>query len=232
MKDSSRVGWRTMVAAIAISLPVLLFADAGRTDQSASYTFSNITVDYAVDPVTREVRQSQAAVTFEVKWGTAQFPGTRRCSFSVLNLDGATIGERTDSLTVLEEHTRATREVPISGDPSSAMIRCDSDRLDDADGHFRFTGVKPTLRAPESGGRGSSYLSVDFSAEWVGDGEHIPSPQICVANVYDASDSLLLAHDFTFTSTALNVSDTTMNLDIQLDDVPTSAEMVCQPFTG
>ncbi len=99
-----------------------------------AYVFSNIEVAYRDRP-----SRDTSFVSFDIAWGTEEWPGIYECSWTVYGKDGKVVGEVTDAVPLIRHRRSApglVEYVRVSGRPDHAEIGCHGSRLDSPGGDF------------------------------------------------------------------------------------------------
>lgn len=191
----------SLAAAIAAAAALGTLGGAAQGD-SPGYEFSDIRVNQATDPVSGLPDEEHALLSFDFAWSGAEFPGTRRCTWTVYDASGNVVGTRSDMMTAQAQSADdVTSRVEVSGPPSDATVECEARRYDDPSGRYDVS------RAVVRGSRDA--LIVRFDASWNGTGT--PPPQECEITVTD-SNGETLRREISFTSPKQTLTGTEISL--------------------
>lgn len=160
---------------------------------TGGYVFSDLffQTDRSFDPSRTERISLHGGIGFEVG-----FPGTKTCTWEVLDAGGSVIGSATNEFTAQGPSEGMIKDtLVINGEPARIAIDCGGDRLDDPSGHFEFSDVQPIRHDAQ---RELNRISVQFTFRWVGGAQ--PSPQSCDIAVYAEDGSLILEGERGFSS--------------------------------
>ncbi len=184
-----RVGrWRMisrhrLLVSVCAALAAALFACA---DDQPRHPRETDTSGYVFDHVSVRGRDEGAmwvaTVGWDAHWRTAEFPGVRRCTWSVSDADGGRIGIYTDNLTIMQDVAENLElSIETSGRPAAASMTCEPDRLD-VGGPYSYEISKVEALAPE---REGDPWRLRYDARWQGDGA--AGPVTCVAELIESS---------------------------------------------
>jgi hypothetical protein len=155
------------------------------TSSSANYRFEHVRV--------ASQNGRSATIAFGVGWQTQEYPGVRRCTWTVLAADASTVGQKRDLVMGLSPDvlgTSAKEDVPIFGVAESATIACDGNRLDVGEPYaYEFSNINVNT----DGG-----LSLDFDWRWLGPG--LPGAMSCTGTVRDATGDTVAQDSMNFAS--------------------------------
>lgn len=207
MIDLTRPRIYLLVLGFALALAVATIMSSSSAQGKASgYSFSDIRVMEATDPVTGAVLMNQAVLSFDYEWVTEEYPGTRSCEWTIFNSEGSVIGSRTDLMTAqANSGVDLTSRVDIVGKPVGAAVRCDERRYDDPSGSFAVSRVD--LVPSKWGG---AALAID--ANWQGSG--VPSAQECTAELVTTTGQPI-SRSLSFMSARTTIED--VHLPVELD---------------
>lgn len=223
------------ICLIPLLLGILLVGWTQRaTADAGEYIFSNVTVEYASDPMTEQPDLDHALVSYSVGWSSETFPGLVSCTWRVYSPGGSLVGETTGTLRSRSPWTdQVSHRVSVSGTPESADITCKPGRLDDPAGRFSFEGVRISQVTDRvTGSLDPRKLKLTIDAQWIGVGK--PSSQQCTAFVYDRSGTELFRSEFGLTVTRPIVTglDLPVYAPTNVRQLPASAKLQCQSFSG
>jgi hypothetical protein len=194
---------------------------------TGGYVIRDIALGDEPDPVTGTPLTGHVRVRYNPEWA-ADFPGTHRCVWRVLDERGSAIGEAVRYMTAMQASytTPIYTDVDIAGVPQSATVECDAKRLDDPDGNYRFTNLRV------SPGDRLADLNLKFDYEWIGSGS--PTPQECEVGILSTSGTPLFESHVNFFGLQTGVAGSTFALQIpkgiEVQGVPAAATVQCVPI--
>lgn len=223
-------GLASLIAVASVSVAIISAAPPstaqGTSITTGGYDFTNISVGVQPDPVTGASLPGHARVYFSIGW-TNDFPGQHQCEWKVYDSTGTEIGSNFSTITALDPVPDDVfyEDINVVGEPDSASVHCQANRLDDPQGEFTINNVK-IARGLGLPGR----ATVEFDYQWNGSGS--PSAQDCRVIVRGASGALLIDQtvNFATTSSQGNGSEFNLRLPEELKEKPASASVSCLPL--
>lgn len=209
---------------LAASSLWMIFGGGAASSESTGYVFDNVRV------LGQDLEN--VSVLYNYSWGSPDFPGTRRCEWVALDSSGNQIGHKTIDLTGLQPaYYDHLVEIPLeaAGIADRAQVTCESERLDDASGTYRFenVGVGPDAAF----GQDRRSLRLVGRPSWTGTGA--PGTAECSVSIRDRSGREMFSHHFTFAGgTSGEASDIRLIAPSPMQAAPRSAELACTPFDG
>jgi hypothetical protein len=199
---------------------------AGRvpgTSESANYRFEDVRV--------ASQNKRSATIAFGVGWQTQEYPGVRRCTWTALAADGTIVGQQRDGVMGLSpdvHNTSAKEDVPISGVAETAMIACDSERLDVGEPYaYAFSNIQ----VHTFGG-----ISMDYNYHWLGPA--FPGAMSCTGTVRDENGAIVAQGSRTLASGVLSghglwrFSPGQITSTVPVDSSSLTGGLECTPYTG
>lgn len=173
-------------------------------DETGGYSFSDVSVEKAVQVPGNEGPRDLVLVRFDYAWKTKTFPGFRECLFVVHDAAGEAIGQHRPLVGFTEPEGSSLRKIDVDGDPASAQIEC-GPRLPGPDLGYKITNVRIDATS-------SWEIVVTFDTLWKGEGS-VPGQSRCIASVFDAGGTTIVAHEFTFSTEADRLDDAPLSLE-------------------
>lgn len=218
-RNQSRIAWLATLALIGTAGLVALTSLA--QGDTPGYAISDIRVSEAKDPITDEVDQEHARLSFDYRWEGTAYPGNRRCTWTVYDGSGNVVGSRVDTLVGQAAAANDLETlIDVSAPAARAEVSCDSQRYDDPSGRFTLSQVR--VGEVERG-----QLPVFFSASWQGSGQ--PAGQECVVTVSDSAGETI-ERQISFATPRQSIDEGTVRLSLTAEESKrefTTAEMSC-----
>lgn len=184
------------------------------------YAFSNVTAEYDKTP-TGDVETGYARVRFHYAWTTSSYPGSPDvCIVKVYAAGGDVIGEQSWAGFVgMASESNMAVDVPIHGEPASAVIDCYGKESESQSAEYRASDV--SVRDTSKG------ASVSWDGTW--DADVPPAPQTCTAKVYDAAGNHLGTETVNLFLSNGSAPDMTVGVQFN-DENPSDARVTCEPL--